>query len=30
MEVMEKIHSRQVSITVKSLLQASQFAKSST
>ena len=30
MGVMEKIHSRQVSITVKNLLQANQFAESST
>ena len=30
MRVMEKIHSRQVSITVKNLLQAIQFAESST
>ena len=28
--VMEKIHSRQVSITVKNLLKANQFAKRST
>ena len=30
MEVMEKIHLRQDSITVKKLLQANQFAESST
>ena len=30
MGVMEKIHSKQVSITVKHLLQANQFAESST
>ena len=30
MGVMEKIHSRQVSITVKNSLQANQFAESST
>ena len=30
MRVTEKIHSRQVSITVKNLLQANQFADRST
>ena len=30
MGVMEKIHSRQISITVENLLQANQFAESST
>ena len=30
MRVMEKTHSRQVSIKVKNLLQANQFAESST
>ena len=30
MGVMEKVHSRQVSLTVKNLMQANQFAETST